>query len=97
MATIFILVFMIKMSRARWSKIPEEEADRKTTMMDREVAAGWFDKTRLDTEHKFVSFTHNVPDFDSRRDSNRSDRSSLLGMEEERFGSLNSEPHLLLI
>ena len=29
--------------------------------MDREVAAGWFDIMLLDTEHKFASFMHNVP------------------------------------
>ena len=79
MATMFILVFMIKMSRAVWSELPEEEMDRKTTMMDREVAAGWFDKTRLDLSHRYVSFTHNIPDTDSRRQSLRSDRTSLLG------------------
>ena len=62
LATMFILIFMVKMSRAKWSELPDEEKSRRTTMMDREVADGWFDKTRLDLDYKFVSYTHNIPE-----------------------------------
>ena len=62
LATMFILIFMVKMSRAMWSELPDEEKSRRTTMMDREVADGWFDKTRLDLDYKFVSYTHNIPE-----------------------------------
>ena len=62
LATMFILIFMVKMSRAIWSELPDEEKSRKTSMMDREVAGGWFDKTRLDLDYKFVSYTHNIPE-----------------------------------
>ena len=104
LATMFILIFMIKMSRAVWSELPVEEMSRKTTMMDREVAAGWFDKTRLDLAHKFVSYTHNIPDTDERRQSLRSDRTSLLGDSDGdelslsliEPGSLNSPQHQLV-
>ena len=52
LATSFILAFMIKMSRAVWSSdLPEEEMNGKTSMMDREVAGGWFDRTKLDTNY----------------------------------------------
>ena len=43
LTTMFIKIFMIKMSRARWSNLAEEDSNDKITHMDREVAAEWFD------------------------------------------------------
>lgn len=62
-----------KMSKAVWSKkLPEEEVNRKTSQMDREVAAGWFDLMLIDMDFKFVNYKHNIPEEsfdDSRRSS----------------------------
>ena len=62
---------MVKMSHTRWSVLSEEEDRGNVTLMDREVAAGWFDKWRPDLDFRFRAFTHNVPNRDSRvgRDS----------------------------
>ena len=43
LTTMFIKIFMIKMSRARWSNLAEEDSNDQITHMDREVAAEWFD------------------------------------------------------
>uniref|UniRef100_A0A7S3HVY2 Uncharacterized protein n=1 Tax=Favella ehrenbergii TaxID=182087 RepID=A0A7S3HVY2_9SPIT len=51
-----------KMSHSVWSrKLQEEEKDKKTSQMDRMVAAGWFDLMLLDRNFKFRSYTRNVP------------------------------------
>ena len=61
--TLFALYIFEKMSKAVWSKkLPEEELSRKTSQMDREVAAGWFDLMLLDMDFKFMNFKHNIPD-----------------------------------
>ena len=52
--TLFLKVFMVKMSRAKWSDLPGEESDRQITNMDREVAAEWFDKLRPETDFRFA-------------------------------------------
>ena len=49
------------MSHISWSSLPEEEADRSITFMDRQVADGWFDICRPDLDYKFKDFMHNVP------------------------------------
>ena len=72
-AIMFALFMFERMSRAVWSKkLPDEDKSRKTSQMDREVAAGWFDIMLLDTDHKFTSFMHNIP-----RVSYRSNHSSV--------------------
>ena len=43
-----IMFFIVKMSRNIWSELPEEEADLGISLMDREVAGGWFDRWRPD-------------------------------------------------
>ena len=51
-----------RMSKAIWSKkLKEEQNNKKTSQMDREVAAGWFDEMLLDREFKFRNFMRNVP------------------------------------
>ena len=60
--TMHVLFMFEKMSRAVWSNmLPEEQKSSKTTQMDREVAAGWFDEMLVDTDYKFVDFLHNIP------------------------------------
>ena len=61
-ATMFALFMLEKMSKAIWSKkLTEEEKSGKTSQMDREVAAGWFDIMLLDTDYKFVNYKQNIP------------------------------------
>ena len=63
LTTAFILGFLIKMSRAVWSQeLPEEEHNGKTSMMDREVAGGWYDFLSLDINFKWSNYEHNCPD-----------------------------------
>ena len=62
LATLFVLYMLERMSRAIWSnKKPEEEQSKKTSQMDREVAAGWFDSMLLDMDFQFVNYKHNIP------------------------------------
>ena len=61
-ATVFALFMFERMSKAIWSKkLKEEQNNKKTSQMDREVAAGWFDEMLLDREFKFRNFMRNVP------------------------------------
>ena len=58
----FALYMFEKMSKAIWSKkLLEEQNNKNTSQMDREVAAGWFDEMLLDRNFKFRDFTRNVP------------------------------------
>lgn len=92
LTTSFILGFLIKMSRAVWShELPEEEQNGKTSMMDREVAGGWFDTTRLDLEFKFVSFVKNIPRCDSYYEGHPSNASSYVSESEE---DIKNEPEI---
>ena len=60
--TMFAVYMLVKMSKATWSiKFQDSAETRKTTQMDREVAAKWFDKMMLDTEFVFRRFMHNIP------------------------------------
>ena len=59
---LFALFMLEKMSRAVWSKkYPDEEVSKKTSQMDREVAAGLFDVVMIGSEFTFRNFTHNIP------------------------------------
>ena len=62
LTTMHALFMFERMSRAVWSNmLPEEQKSTKTSQMDREVAAGWFDEMLVDTDYKFVNFLHNIP------------------------------------
>ena len=59
---LFAIFMLEKMSRAVWSKkYPDEETNKKTSQMDREVAANWFDFMLPDTDFQFVDFKRNIP------------------------------------
>ena len=60
--TMFAIYFIEKMSRAVWSSNENgsKEAQR-TTQMDREVSAGFYDRMMVDFDFKFVNFTRNIP------------------------------------
>ena len=59
-----MVLFMIKMSFAKWSKLDEEEQRREVTFMDREVAGGWYDFMSLDRNFRFRNFERNCPDLE---------------------------------
>ena len=60
--SIFAIFMLEKMSRAVWSIEYRgiEQANGKT-QMDCEVAAGFYDKSMVDTDFNFSSFLHNIP------------------------------------
>ena len=87
--TLFALYLLVKMSKAVWShQHADEELSRKTTQMDREVAAGWFDYMMVDTEFQFRNFLHNIPISEaskSRRGSSFIESNSSLSQDPESF------------
>ena len=58
----FAIYMLEKMSRAKWSIENDDTREaKKTTQMDREVAAGWYDYKMNDKEFKFRNFMRNIP------------------------------------
>ena len=87
---LFAIFMLEKMSRAVWSKkYPNEEISKKTSQMDREVAAGWFDVIMISNEFSFRNFTHNIP-----CETSDSLASSFVTTEEH-FGSVVNEHEFL--
>ena len=69
----FAIYMLEKMSRAKWSMENDDtQVAKKTTQMDREVAAGFFDYKMMIPDFVFSNFTHNIPRHSSSLDSNRS-------------------------
>ena len=63
MPAFIMVVFMVKMSFTRWSKLDEEESRREVTFMDREVAGGWYDYFIPTYDaFRFRNFGYNIPD-----------------------------------
>lgn len=69
--SLFMMIYMVKMSHNTWSVLPDEQERTEVTLMDREVAAGWFDKVRPDANFRFRPYVHNVPNRDSFLESQR--------------------------
>ena len=69
----FAIYMLEKMSRAKWSMENDDTlVAKKTTQMDREVAAGYFDYKMMIPDFVFRNFTRNIPRHDSSLDSDRS-------------------------
>ena len=69
----FAIYMLEKMSRAKWSMENDDTlVAKKTTQMDREVAAGYFDYKMMIPDFVFRNFTRNIPRHESSLDSNRS-------------------------
>ena len=85
----FAIYMLEKMSRAKWSIENDDTREaKKTTQMDREVAAGWYDSKMMIQDFRFRNFTHNIPPNESILGSHRSSyidtshRSSLISLED---------------
>ena len=58
----FAIYMLEKMSRAKWSIENDDTREaKKTTQMDREVAAGCYDAKMMIKDFKFSNFTRNIP------------------------------------